>query len=375
MKTIIALLFCFLLGGMVIAQGWIALVWFPLGFVISVFVTAQIALPIILGFPRAIRLVSRGEMRSAVYARLLIVPLLWVVMLFVIPFLIGFFWPSAATWLEDNVALNVGSWLGIIGILLSPLSKKSREDFRQDFDRSYGQFYTSVRASSDLPAMARSALNAFKAATDDYDAALNAIETYTTLANHRAAILDAKRAVAKASADEFADAAAAYDDVVAACKNPVDHEQYTAAELRAHTIAIDELGKAFDRVTTAFVVLDSASDLYPSAAALYKALRDSHAFATRAYAYAADCAMTASLEGQLQAAKDEWELMLLEERATNPAEPDPVAIKARAAAFKVKVAESATAAKMLQEQAKIAEAKAEVFLTQANSAQASAPPN
>ena len=65
---------------MVRAQGWLALLWFPISFVVGVFVTAQIALPIILGLPRAIRLVSHGEMRSAVYARLLIVPLLWIVM-------------------------------------------------------------------------------------------------------------------------------------------------------------------------------------------------------------------------------------------------------------------------------------------------------
>jgi hypothetical protein len=44
-------------------------------------------------------------MRPAIYARLLIVPLLWVIVLFVIPFLIGFFWPSAAVWVESNAAL------------------------------------------------------------------------------------------------------------------------------------------------------------------------------------------------------------------------------------------------------------------------------
>ena len=151
MKTIIGLLFCLLLGVMVRAQGWFALLWFPIGFVVGVFVTAQIALPIILGLPRAIRLVSHGQMRSAVYARLLIVPLLWIILLFVILFLIGFFWPSAAAWLDGNAALNAATWLGIVGILLSPLSKKSRADFRADFDRSYGRFYTSFRTSSELP--------------------------------------------------------------------------------------------------------------------------------------------------------------------------------------------------------------------------------
>ena len=144
MRTIIALLSCVLLGVMVKAQGFIALVWFPLGFVISVFITAQIVLPIVLGLPRAIRLVSHGAMRPAVYLRLLATPFVWLILVFVIPFLIGFFWPPSAAWMDSNAALNVGTWLGIFAILLSPLSKKSRSDYREDFDSSYAQFYTGL---------------------------------------------------------------------------------------------------------------------------------------------------------------------------------------------------------------------------------------
>lgn len=96
MRTIIGLLFCVLLGVMVKAQGIIALLWFPLGFIIGLFVTAQIVLPIVLGLPRAFRLVSRGAMRSAVYLRLIVTPFVWLVLLFVIFFLVGLFWPSAA---------------------------------------------------------------------------------------------------------------------------------------------------------------------------------------------------------------------------------------------------------------------------------------
>jgi hypothetical protein len=142
MQTVIALLFCLALGVMLKVQGIFALLWLPLGFAIGLFVTAQLVLPLIFGLPRAIRLVARGEMRSGVYARLLITPILWIVVLVVILFLIGFLSPPAAAWVADNAALNVGTWLGIIGILLSPLSKKSRSDFRDDFDRSYEQFYT-----------------------------------------------------------------------------------------------------------------------------------------------------------------------------------------------------------------------------------------
>jgi hypothetical protein len=147
MWTIIGLLFCVLLGVMVKEQGFIALLWFPLGFAIGLCVSAQIVLPIVLGLPRAIRLVSRGAMRSAVYLRLLVTPFVWLVLLFVIFFLVGFLSPSAAAWLDGNAALNVGTWLGIFAILLSPLSKKSRLDFRDDFDRSYARFYTGLSST------------------------------------------------------------------------------------------------------------------------------------------------------------------------------------------------------------------------------------
>ena len=141
MQTIIALLFCLVLVLMVQAQGLSGLLWVSLGFVIGLFVSARIALPILLGLPRAMRLVASGEMRAAVYRRLLFAPVLWIVQLAVIVFLVGFFWPSAVAWFEGNGALSTGLWLGLIGILLSALSKKSRADFEADFDRSYGQFY------------------------------------------------------------------------------------------------------------------------------------------------------------------------------------------------------------------------------------------
>jgi len=143
MQALIGILFCVLLGVMVKVQGWFALLWLPLGFAIGLFATAQIALPIMLGLPRAIRLVSRGAMRPGVYARLLTIPILWLVAVSGMLFLVGFFWPS-----EGNDAFNIGTGLGIFAILLSPLSsKKSRSDFREDFDRSYGQFYTKFERS------------------------------------------------------------------------------------------------------------------------------------------------------------------------------------------------------------------------------------
>ena len=53
----------------------------------------------------------------------------------------GFFWPAAAHYLYSNVAFNLSASLGMIAIILSPLSRTSRSDFRQDFDKAYRRFY------------------------------------------------------------------------------------------------------------------------------------------------------------------------------------------------------------------------------------------
>ena|ERR1041385_7180889 len=151
MQTIIALLFFLLLGVMAMAQGWYALLWVPLGFVISWFVVARIALPILLGLPRAIQLVSSGEMRAAVYRRLLFTPVLWIALILAILFLVRILRPSAVVWFETNGALSGGVWLGLVGVLLSALSQKSRADFNADFDRSYRQFFVNPTARFQRP--------------------------------------------------------------------------------------------------------------------------------------------------------------------------------------------------------------------------------
>ena len=142
MYTIIGILFCLLLGVMTGTQGIRALLWVPLGFVFGLFAAAQIVLPILMGLPRAIQLVAKGQMRAAVFGRILVAPIIWLVGLFVVMFVFGFLWPSAAGSLYNNAALNLALWLGTLAIFLSPLSKKARSDFREDFDNCYGRYYT-----------------------------------------------------------------------------------------------------------------------------------------------------------------------------------------------------------------------------------------
>jgi hypothetical protein len=137
MKTIVGLAFCVLLGVSIRGQGWTALLWVPAGFVFGLYATAQIVLPIILGLPRAIALVVKGQMRSAVFGAMILAPVIWLVSLAAA----GFFWPAAADYLYNNVAFTLSANLGMIAIILSPLSKTSRSDFRQDFDKAYRRFY------------------------------------------------------------------------------------------------------------------------------------------------------------------------------------------------------------------------------------------
>jgi len=151
MYAIVAIIFCLLLGVTIKAQGIAALVWFPLGFVLALYISAQIVLPLLLGLPRAISLVLKRQMRSGIFIRLLATPILWFILLLGVLFLIDFLWPSVAASAQANLALNFGVSLGTIAIILSPISKKSRSDFREDFDRSYARFYTAETDATPQP--------------------------------------------------------------------------------------------------------------------------------------------------------------------------------------------------------------------------------
>jgi hypothetical protein len=201
--------------------------------------------------------------------------------------------------------------------------------------------------------------SSFSAANNAFDDAWDSIEPYTKRANHRYAIFLASRS---------AEDAETYHDEIAGYTDPADFEPYTDAELDAHTTAMTRLAAAFDRLTSAFGAFSRTDNLYASAAKFYKATTTLYVLTTDAYSFAARCAMTTALEGNLQAAKDEYEVMLLEGIAAN-ASPDTAATaKAKAAAYKATAAENAAAAKRLEHKATEAEAKAKALCANASSA-------
>ena len=68
MYSLIGILFCVLEGILVAKFGWIALLWSPIGFLIGLFASANIALPVLMGVPKAASLVSQKEMKSKVFS-------------------------------------------------------------------------------------------------------------------------------------------------------------------------------------------------------------------------------------------------------------------------------------------------------------------
>ena len=138
MYSIVGVFFCILEGVLVAKFGWTALLWSPIGFIIGLFISANIVLPIFMGVPMAMSHVSKKEMKSGVYLALFRAPIIWTVLIF----FFAYFFQSGYNWVLNNETLFIGLIVGFIAILLSPLSKKARTDFRSDFDKSYGKYYT-----------------------------------------------------------------------------------------------------------------------------------------------------------------------------------------------------------------------------------------
>ena len=114
------------------------------------------------------------------------------------------------------------------------------------------------------------------------------------------------------------------------------------------------------------------NDSLYAAAAYYRANCEIYALAAAGYAKAAECAMINALEGSLQAAKDEFNAGLLEDRAARADPTDATAANTRASNAKAKAAADSANARALEEKAKLAGTRAEMFCTRAKRAEANA---
>lgn len=138
MYRLVAVALCVLTGVMVAARGAWALLWTPLGFAIGLFVSSQVLLVLLMGLPRAGWLISKGYVRPSVVGRIFLTPIIWLAVMF----LVGFFWPSIVGAINSNIPFSLGADLGVLAIILSPLSSKARADFLEDFNTTYQGYYT-----------------------------------------------------------------------------------------------------------------------------------------------------------------------------------------------------------------------------------------
>lgn len=138
MYYVIGLLFCLLEGVLVGKYGWSSSIWSTLGFIIGLFSSANIILPILMGYPLSFYYLIKNEIKPKVLLSLLYAPLFWCVAIF----LLGFFIPSVNDWVKGNIPFQVGTNFGFLAILITPIFKNGRDDFKSDYDKSYGKYYT-----------------------------------------------------------------------------------------------------------------------------------------------------------------------------------------------------------------------------------------
>jgi hypothetical protein len=213
-------------------------------------------------------------------------------------------------------------------------------------------------------------LNAFSLASDAYGALYEAIEPYTIRANHRLAILlkdpraSRNAEVVNSRPDETNKKEIAFDFV------PADFEPYTEAYLDAHTASIDNLTTAFDAFVAAFAALNPADRIYNSAVAVYGVTCSTYTLAATGYSNAVECAIMNTMQGDIQATKDKFQVLLLETRATNATVTEADSAKAKATAFKTESEKNEIKINSLKLKARAAEAKAKLILLKAKTTEA-----
>lgn len=113
------------------------------GFVIGLFIYAQMLLPLIYGLPKSIYLYLRGEVRFGAIIFQILPPLFWIVALILLGFLIEIVAPSINKFFIGSLGFNLGQLLAIAALLLNFLSRKGRMDMADNYNNKiYERFRT-----------------------------------------------------------------------------------------------------------------------------------------------------------------------------------------------------------------------------------------
>ena len=113
------------------------------GFVIGLFLYAQMLLPVLYSLPKSIYLYLKGKVRFGAIIFPILTPLFWFIALVVLGFILEATVPSVNRFLLGNLGFNLGQWLSIGALLLNFLTRKGRQDMADDYNNTtYERFRT-----------------------------------------------------------------------------------------------------------------------------------------------------------------------------------------------------------------------------------------
>jgi hypothetical protein len=111
------------------------LVLFVAGFLLGLWYTAMLVLPLFYGVPMALFAWFRKELRFRAVLVYLIAPLFW--MVFFTAILVGMrsFWHGGFNYLQESGCFNAGDALGSVVLIANALlSKKAKANLKREFD-------------------------------------------------------------------------------------------------------------------------------------------------------------------------------------------------------------------------------------------------
>jgi hypothetical protein len=116
-------------------RGVLEISLFVAGFLLGLWYTTILVLPLFYGVPKALI----GYFRKALYFKAtlayLVAPLLWTVFFFVVFLGLAFLWNSAFEYIRTSTGFNLGQTLGTILLVVNALfNKKARTDMKKAFD-------------------------------------------------------------------------------------------------------------------------------------------------------------------------------------------------------------------------------------------------
>lgn len=118
----------------------IEIILFGIAIGLGVWWFSVIVLPIFYGLPRSIFWIVRGKLKvrsSLVYLGTF---LLWTILFALAAILLLKFSPQTAAYLYNSPGFFYGQWFGVLGALISAISKSGRQNLKEDFWAAMARF-------------------------------------------------------------------------------------------------------------------------------------------------------------------------------------------------------------------------------------------